>query len=830
MRYLLRLGTAMLVGVALVFGGAVGAQGTPSGDGMIRVTFSSPDGVAGQLNLESEVQRFVASKAPEGTGSVVEWTAPSGRYGLEADPVMSGTQRYVAVADKLRNIQVMPGETTDVTVEYRLSRGLQEVRLVGDHPDSVTLAWTAPEGTDVLARRTVGTEPATSPSEGVEVLADAAGLVDTGLDPGTRYTYALWATPGDAAFGVNNRGNPVVFTVGTPDPANLDVASYTVQQGTVLADADDILSAQPTGTGVVVVLAAGVEAPAPGASIVLPASATLAAGLVGVVEEVSLDGRTLLLRAGGVGDSLDFYHVEVADLGALPMQRPERTANAPLARHAPDAAQAELDARGPANPDEAQTLEDPAPPQESPVACDGSSGKVTDIEFDPGFELEGHFNATIDKHNTLGFEIPEAVSIDTQAAVTLSGALSAKFSAEVACGVDIPVVMVPFAAGPVPMAFYFEPTVELGVSGALEVANYGAAVTLGFQSDGRIGLDGDNSFDGDIIAELQPLTPRVSAVSAEISLELGGTALIGPGSGTTGAGVIGGIGGTFVPLKASAEVSVGPEAPTEPCVKLEVGGEVGIILSVRAWTGPFEFSADYEIPGLKGEFPFPGSPWTFPEGCDDPPTPPSDDILGDGVTLVDDRLEGQELQRAHLDALTPAGPAWVLSTGNANRVPGAPSDTANTLVGGAGHPGLTSISGNETFDTASYHLRLIATGDTLHVRYLFGSEEYPEWVQRGYNDAMAIFVNGQNCAYVPGTTRPVAVNTINDHTNSQWFVDNAGGAPGYSTALDGLTLPLECAVSVPPGVPIDVEVAIADGGDRVLDSIVAVVDQGIWSD
>ena len=55
-------------------------------------------------------------------------------------------------------------------------------------------------------------------------------------------------------------------------------------------------------------------------------------------------------------------------------------------------------------------------------------------------------------------------------------------------------------------------------------------------------------------------------------------------------------------------------------------------------------------------------------------------------------------------------------------------------------------------------------------------------------------------------------------------------AAGYHTSLDGLTVPLTCDRAVTPGVPVQVEIVVADAGDGVLDSAVALVNRGIWSD
>lgn len=89
---------------------------------------------------------------------------------------------------------------------------------------------------------------------------------------------------------------------------------------------------------------------------------------------------------------------------------------------------------------------------------------------------------------------------------------------------------------------------------------------------------------------------------------------------------------------------------------------------------------------------------------------------------------------------------------------------------------------------------------------------------------------GVNCATVPGTILPVAVNTVNAANNAGYYVDNATGAAGYATSMDGLTVPLACAVPVAPGQPVTVRIGVADSGDSLYDSAVALVDGRIWTD
>lgn len=827
------------------------AQAAPAGSGTIRVTFTTPEAVPGLLTLDGAKQDLVATKSAEGETAVVELTASSGRYALEAEPVMSGSKRYVAVADPLRNIQVKPGATVNVDVTYTLSKGIQDLRQVGVATDSVTLSWTAPRNTSVKVRRTVGDVPASSPSQGVAVPVTGSQLVDDGVMPGTTYTYALWATPGDSAHGVARNAGPVVLTVGTSDLQDRSTPSYVVRPGSLLAQPGDVASAQPTGDGVVVTFAAGVAPLAPGTAVVLPVSQTLRGGYLGVVTDVAPDGLTVVLRPGGLAEAFDFYHLEIPDLGALPVQRidepdaPEQAGvlAAPTAAAGVDEVldSAALPVQVQSVPE--QRLARPGtaaaqasllaaasdPPSSGEAECRKLSITGQGIDFDPGFELAGHLETTVDTYGVLGLKIPTGFSFDTSAAVTLSGAVAARVTATYACTIKLPSVMVPLPAGPVPMSFYLRPTARMGVSGAVEFSNLGAAATLGFAADGYVGFNGENYFDGEMIDEVELLTPQLDNVAGGFTARVGGDMLIGPGAGTTVAGVVAGIGGTLYPLDARAMINVATTPGGSACLSLEVGGRIGVLVSARAWLGPVDFKADYLVPGLSTTFDYLGKPWYYPTDCTNVPDP-SDDVLGDGVTKVDDDVDGDPEQWGYLDGFAPGSKAWVLSTGYVSHATGDPTVTASTDLGKPGNASLTAYSGFETYDAAAYRVRLIPTGDTLHVRYVFASEEYPEWVGSQFNDVMAVFVNGQNCAYVPGTTTPVSINTINDHTNSEYYVDNASGASGYQTSFDGLTTPLQCSVPVTPGVPVDVEIAVADGSDHVLDSAVALLDKGIWSD
>ena len=116
---------------------------------------------------------------------------------------------------------------------------------------------------------------------------------------------------------------------------------------------------------------------------------------------------------------------------------------------------------------------------------------------------------------------------------------------------------------------------------------------------------------------------------------------------------------------------------------------------------------------------------------------------------------------------------------------------------------------------------IVATGSQLEFSYVFASEEYPEYVNTGFNDVFAFFISGpgisgiQNIAMAPNSTEPVSINTINDQQNAQYYVDNANG---MDIQFDGYTTELIATANVVPDESYHVKIAIADVSDAVFDS------------
>lgn len=186
----------------------------------------------------------------------------------------------------------------------------------------------------------------------------------------------------------------------------------------------------------------------------------------------------------------------------------------------------------------------------------------------------------------------------------------------------------------------------------------------------------------------------------------------------------------------------------------------------------------------------------------------------------------------------------LLTTGNITVAPG-PNNSGSTSTGtnppSGGDPDLTTISGGfTTFDKAVLEFDFVPIGDTVKFKYVFGSEEYPEFVNSGFNDAFGFFLSGpgingpytgnaKNIALIPGTSTPVTINNVNNGSNDcpfggpngpcmncAYYVNNCGGTTvqydGFTTVLTAIAAPLTC------GDTFHIKIAIADVGDASWDS------------
>jgi Ca2+-binding RTX toxin-like protein len=176
--------------------------------------------------------------------------------------------------------------------------------------------------------------------------------------------------------------------------------------------------------------------------------------------------------------------------------------------------------------------------------------------------------------------------------------------------------------------------------------------------------------------------------------------------------------------------------------------------------------------------------------------------------------------------VAPSAGGVILSTGLATRFTNATGaanqsgSLSGQVAGVNGDAGMNAIAGVPTYDGAFLDAQFVPVGDTLTMRLVFASEEYPEWVNSGYNDAVGIWVNGVKVELALGDG-DISIDNINTASNPNLYRDNATGA--FNTEMDGLTLVLTLKAPVVPGAVNTIRIGIADAGDRVYDSALLIV-------
>lgn len=163
-----------------------------------------------------------------------------------------------------------------------------------------------------------------------------------------------------------------------------------------------------------------------------------------------------------------------------------------------------------------------------------------------------------------------------------------------------------------------------------------------------------------------------------------------------------------------------------------------------------------------------------------------------------------------------------------------PNESLTTTgdFGGAGDEDLTALVGATTYDAAVLTFTVRPQHRNLQLVYRFGSEEYANWSGQGWNDALAIWIDGQRCSTVPGTADAAGLATINASTNAQLYVANFdGNAPStqYDTELNAFTTPLVCTASVRRDRPVTVKIAVADTRDGHLDTTLLIQARSLTS-
>ncbi|MFN3969952.1 MAG: Hint domain-containing protein [Gemmobacter sp.] len=152
------------------------------------------------------------------------------------------------------------------------------------------------------------------------------------------------------------------------------------------------------------------------------------------------------------------------------------------------------------------------------------------------------------------------------------------------------------------------------------------------------------------------------------------------------------------------------------------------------------------------------------------------------------------------------------SSGDPNRNPNTSTDTSGTTDNNAD---FNAIAGARTYDGVWLNADFIPQGEYMTIRFVFSSEEYPEYINSQYNDVVGVWVNGTHVPIEVGNGT-VSVNNINGVNQENLFVNNMNDA--FNTEMDGFTLTMTLTMKVNPGVVNSIRIGIADTSDALYDS------------
>jgi gliding motility-associated-like protein len=179
----------------------------------------------------------------------------------------------------------------------------------------------------------------------------------------------------------------------------------------------------------------------------------------------------------------------------------------------------------------------------------------------------------------------------------------------------------------------------------------------------------------------------------------------------------------------------------------------------------------------------------------------------------------------------------ILCSGLAPNTAAPASSFMSNQNGSGSDPDLVLLADDDINDRTVLEFDFVPTGDSIKFNYVFGSEEYPEFVC-SFNDAFGFFLSGPgitgpynnnaaNIAVLPDGTTPVTINNVNNGynnnptdpscpaTNPEYYINNSSG---MGIVFDGITVVLQARAQVVCGATYHIKLAIGDALDMSYDS------------
>jgi gliding motility-associated-like protein len=217
-------------------------------------------------------------------------------------------------------------------------------------------------------------------------------------------------------------------------------------------------------------------------------------------------------------------------------------------------------------------------------------------------------------------------------------------------------------------------------------------------------------------------------------------------------------------------------------------------------------------------------------------------LIGSGVTVSNITFSGAASQRGSFNCVGACnigiGSGVILNSGSNTAAIGPNNSTGAGMDTPAGSdPDLNALhpTGTNAQDAAVLEFDFCPALDSIKFRYVWGSEEYSDYVGSSCNDYFGFFISGRgitgkkNIAIVPNTSPvvPISINTVNNGnagalttpngpcTNCAYFRDNHGST---TTQYDGLTTVLTAGHKVCPCEVYHMKLAVQDFCDGAFDS------------
>ncbi len=204
-------------------------------------------------------------------------------------------------------------------------------------------------------------------------------------------------------------------------------------------------------------------------------------------------------------------------------------------------------------------------------------------------------------------------------------------------------------------------------------------------------------------------------------------------------------------------------------------------------------------------------------------------IGGTGITITNATYTGANAAAGYFNNGDVIGikSGIVLTSGYASHLNGT-NNTQDGITGDnntAGSSALNAlIPGYITNDASTLSFDFTFTsgqGGDAYFNFVFGSDEYNEWVNSSYNDVFGFFLDGENVAKIPGTQTNISINNVNNGVNASYYNDNDSDNASngvFAFEYDGFTDVFTIAMKGLDNTTHHMELSIADAGDYELDS------------